>query len=97
MRLVIEYIGYIRRKVIAIKVDFLQFIYNTLVFQIVVTAIDDGYPTSRKASCQLIITVFDTNDNAPLFTNPSNDEATYYAFVKQDDIITRIQVANYKH
>ena len=62
------------------------------ILQVTVTATDNGYPNNLRSTCRLLVTVNDTNDNPPLFTNPSRNDATVYATILRDDVITRIQV-----
>ncbi|XP_078488561.1 protocadherin-18-like isoform X2 [Ciona intestinalis] len=64
-------------------------------WKIFVTARDRGEPMTSSSHCTLIVTVDDVNDNAPVFTNPSNDETTIYATILRDDVITRIQAVDY--
>ena len=60
--------------------------------QIIVTAKDNGYPLAKRSTCRLLVTVSDTNDNAPVFINPSENDASVYATILRDDVITRIEV-----
>jgi len=61
---------------------------------VVVTATDGG-DKALHSKCRIRIDVLDVNDNAPVFTNPVEDDSTSYASILRQEVITRIQAVDY--
>lgn len=57
---------------------------NQEVYQLVLQA-KDRSDSERIAQAEIVITLLDENDNAPMFVLPPTDESTYTAYVRNND------------
>ena len=62
------------------------------IFQLLVTATDQG-DNQLDANTTVTVRVKDVNDNAPIFTIPTKNNATLYATTKSEKPIVLIRVS----
>ncbi|XP_039263396.2 protocadherin beta-16-like [Styela clava] len=60
-------------------------------WRLMVEARDEGWESSSRANCSIVIRVADVNDNRPVFINPDGDNAEVYSTILYDQLIMKVE------
>lgn len=64
---------------------------TTKEWKLVIEARDEGWQTSSKANCSVVIRVSDVNDNLPIFVEPATEGAEVAATILREQVIMTVK------